>query len=198
MKKKLLWAFLLLVIIVGSILFFVGRYADRIIDPYVRSLLEEQKPMNHHIEYHRIRVNLIEHVIKIMDVRIYPDSSLAKDETIWFEIRVSTIKLTGFSIREMLFHKSMIIDDLVCIKPEVFVHLPVKPPDKIINDVKEDKKPESKAPLLTKISLERVMLTGGTFQLIQNDIILASSPDINFIAQQIKLGMNRSVILTAI
>jgi hypothetical protein len=188
MKKKLLRAFILLFIIGGILLFLVGRYTDRIVDPYVRSLLEEQKPMNHRIEYHKIRVNLIEHDIKIMDVRIYPDSSLVKDENMWFEIKVSTIKLTGFRIWKMLVHKSLTISDLVCIKPEVYVHLPFKPPEEII--VTEEKKPESKAPLLTKISLERMILSGGTFQLIRNDTILASSPEINLTVQQIKLARN--------
>ncbi len=121
---------------------------------------------------------------------MYPDSSLVKDEIIWFDIKVSTIKLTDFSIWKMLFHKSLIIGDLVCIKPEVIVHLPLKPADEIIEDVTEEKKPEPKAPLLTSISLERIILSGGTFQLIHNDKILASSPDINFIVQQIKLIRN--------
>jgi hypothetical protein len=188
MKKKLLWAFILLVIIGGILLFLTGRYADRIVDPYVRSLLEVQKPMNHRIEYHKIRVNLIEHFIKIMDVRVYPDSSLVKDENMWFEIKVSTIKLTDFSIWKMLVRKSLTIGDMVFIKPEVYVHLPIKPAEEIIEDVVEEKKPESKAPLLTKISLEKMILAGGTFQLIRNDTILASSPDINLTVKQIELA----------
>jgi hypothetical protein len=190
MKKKLLWAFLLLVIICGILLFLVGRYTDRIVDPYVRSLLEEQKPMNHRIEYGKIKVNLIAGLIKIMDVRIYPDSSLVEDENLWFEINVSTIKMTDFSIWKMMFHKTLIIGDLICIKPEVYMHLPLKPADEVIEKVAEEKKPESKAPLLTNISLDRIILSGGTFQLIRNDTILASSPDINFTIQQIKLIKN--------
>jgi hypothetical protein len=78
MKKKLFWAFLLLILISGSIIFFVARYTDRLIDPYVRSLLEVQKPMNHRIEYKKIKVNLFQKIIKISDVRMYPDSSLVK------------------------------------------------------------------------------------------------------------------------
>jgi len=190
MKKKLLWAFLLLILIIGSLVFFVTKYTDRILDPYVRSLLEEQKPMNHRIEYGKIRVNLIEGLIKIMDVRIYPDTNLVKNENMWFEINVSTIKLTDFSIWKMLFHKSLIIGDLVCIKPEVYVHLPLVTAEKIIEEVAEEKKPESKAPLLTNISLERMILAGGNFQLIRNDTILASSPDINLTVQQINLVRN--------
>jgi len=190
MKKKLLWAFILLVIIGGILLFLVGRYTDRIIDPYVRSLLEVQKPMNHRIEYKKIRVNLINHFIKIKDVRIYPDSSLVKDENMWFEIKVSTIELTDFNIWKMLFHKSLIIGDLVCIRPEVYVHLPLKPADEIIEVVKEEKKPEAKDPKLNNISLDRIMLSGGIFQLIHGDVILASSPDINLLVEQIKLVKN--------
>jgi uncharacterized protein YjeT (DUF2065 family) len=51
MKKKLWWAFVLLVIIGGLLLFLAARYTDRLIDPYIRSMLEEQKPMNHRIDY---------------------------------------------------------------------------------------------------------------------------------------------------
>jgi hypothetical protein len=190
MKKKLLWAFLLLVIIGGVLLFLVARYTDRLVDPYVRSMLEQQKPMNHRIQYKNIRVNLIGHVIKIMNVRIFPDSSLVKDENLWFEINVSTIKLTDFSIFKMLFHKSLVIGDFMLLTPEVYVHLPVLPPAKIVDKVAEEKKPETKAPLLTKISLERLLLSGGNFLLIRGEDTLASSPDISVLVQQIKLEKN--------
>jgi hypothetical protein len=190
MKKKILWAFLLLVIIGGVLLFLVARYTDRIIDPYVRSVLEQQKPMNHRIQYKDIRVNLIGHVIKITNVRIFPDSSLVKDENLWFEINVSTIKLTDFSLFKMLFHKSLAIGDFMLLTPEVYVHLPVLPPEKIVDKVAEEKKPGTKAPLLTKISLERLLLSGGNFLLIRGEDTLASSPDISILVQQIKLEKN--------
>jgi hypothetical protein len=190
MKKKLLWAFLLLVIIGGAVLFLAARYTDRIIDPYIRSLLEEQKPMNHRIEYKRIRVNLFTKIIKISDVRMYPDSSLVKDENLWLEINVSTIKLTDFSILDMLLHKSLRIGDFIVINPEVVMNLPFKPTEKIIKDVVEDSAMVAKAPLLTSITLKRLLLSGGTFRLIHDNKILASSPDINFNAEQIQLKRN--------
>jgi hypothetical protein len=190
MKKKILWAILLLVVICGVLFFLVARYTDRVIDPYVRSMLEQQKPMNHRIEYKKIRVNLLNHIIKIMDVRVFPDSNLVKDENMWFEISVSTLKLTDFSILKMLLYKSLAIGDLLLIKPEVVVHLPVLPPEKIIKEAAEEKKPETKAPLLTKITLERMLLSGGTFQLIRDNKILANSPDINVLVEQIKLERN--------
>jgi len=190
MKKKLFWAFILLILISGGILFLVARYTDRVIDPYVRSLLEEHKPLHHRIEYKRIKVNLIQRVIKISDVRMYPDSNLIKDEDIWVEVKVSTIKLTDFGIREMLFHKALVIGDLALIKPDVKIYLPLQLAKEIIEDVKQAKSEKSKVPLLTSISLKRFLLSGGSFQLIHNNEILASSPDINFTAEQINLVKN--------
>jgi len=190
MKKKLFWAFILLVIISGGILFLTARYADRIIDPYVRSLLEVTKPINHLIDYKRLRVDLFQRIIKISHVRIYPDSNLVKDENMWMEINVSSIKLTDFSIREILFNKALIIGDLLLLKPDVKIHLPLQPAEEIIDDVQKADSSKAKVPLLTSISLKRMKFSGGTFQLIRNDVILASSPDINFIAQQIQLVKN--------
>ena len=181
MKKKILWALLILVVICGALLFLAARYTDRLVDPYIRSMLEEQKPLNHRIDYKSIRVNLFTRIIKISDVRMYPDSSLIKDENTWFEIRVSTIKLTDFSIFQMLFHKSLQIGDILVIKPEVVINLPFKPADTA---------QVPKAQLLTSITLERLLLSEGTFQLFRKDQILASSPDINFVANQIKLKKN--------
>ncbi len=60
MKKLLLYGSLPLLVIIIAIFIFLGRYTDRIIDPYVRSLLEVTKPMGHRIEYKKIRVNLIQ------------------------------------------------------------------------------------------------------------------------------------------
>lgn len=190
MKKKLLWALLLLVVIGGLLSFLAARYTDRLVDPYIRSLLEEQKPMNHRIDYKKIRVNLFTRIIKISDVRMYPDSSLVKDENLWLEIDVSTIKLTHFSILNMLFHKSLHIGDFLVIKPEVILNLPLKPADKIIKEATVDTARLNKAPLLTKITLDRLLLSGGTFKLIRDDKVLASSPDINFVGEQIELKRN--------
>lgn len=192
MNKKIFLALLLLISISSVILLLAARYTDRLIDPYIRSLLEEQKPINHRIDYKKIRVNLFTKIIKISDVRMYPDSSLVKDENLWFEINVSTIKLTDFSIIDMLFHKSLHIGDFLVIKPSVVMNLPRKPADKIIKEVTVDSVLVASTPLLTSIALERLILSGGTFRLIHDNKILASSPEINFIGQQITLKKNSS------
>jgi hypothetical protein len=190
MKHKILWAFALLLLICGIALFLTARYADRIVDPYVRSLVEDKKPMNHRIDYRDIRVNLISRLIKIKDARIYPDSSLIKDEHIWMEINVDQIKLTDFNILDLLLHKTLVIGDFILLNPLVEVNLPIRVTQEAIQAVEEDTSIVTKSPLLTKISLERMILSGGSFRLIQNNVILASSDDINFIARQINLVKN--------
>jgi hypothetical protein len=188
--KKLIIGAIILVVLFGILFTFLGVYTDRIIDPYVRSMLEETKPMNHRIAYKKIKVNLFKKIIKISDVRIYPDSSLVKDEKLWMDIRVSTMKLTDFSIWDMLFHKALHIGDLVLLKPDVKIYLPLQPAEEIIEDVKKDSVSRAKTPLLKSITLERMLLSSGSFQLIHNGEILASSPDINFVAEQISLAKN--------
>ncbi len=194
MKRKLLFGILALVVIIVAISILIGRYTDRVIDPYVRSLLEEQKPMNHRIDYKKIRVNLFRRMILVKDFRMYPDSSLVKREKLWFDVKVSTIHLTDFRILDLLFRKSLVIGDLEMIRPAVVVTLPMEEPEKIIEDLeekgKEIEEKEEKTPLLTSISLERMVLSDGTFQLIRNDAVLASSPDINLVLEDIDLKKN--------
>jgi hypothetical protein len=194
MKKKLLYGILALVVIILAVFILIGRYTDRVIDPYVRSLLEEQKPMNHRIDYKKIRVNLFRKMILVQDFRMYPDSSLVKTEKLWFDVKVSTIHLTDFRIMDLLFHKFLIIGDLEMIKPTVLVYLPLEEPKKVIEDLEEKgeeiEKKEKKGPLLTSISLQRMALSDGTFKLIRNDFVLASSPDINLVLEDINLKKN--------
>ncbi|NTV83539.1 MAG: hypothetical protein HGA23_04470, partial [Bacteroidales bacterium] len=190
MKYKLLWAFALLLLICGIALFLTARYADRIVDPYVRSLLEQSKPMNHRIDYRRIRVNLISSLINVKDVRIYPDSSLVKDENLWMEVSVDLIKLTDFGIKDLLLHKTLRVGDFILLKPEVNVHMPLKVNRKTIDDVSEDTVTVKKALLLTNISLNRMIISGGSFRLIQNDVLLASSDEIGLLAREINLVKN--------
>lgn len=188
--KKLLIASAIAVAVFGILFIVAGLYADRIIDPFVRSLLEQQKPLHHKIEYNKIKVDLIQGLIKIKDVRVYPDSSLNKDENIWMDIRVSLIKLTDFSIRDMLINKSLAIGDFNILQPDVIIYLPARPPEKIIEEVKEDRVERSKEQLLKSISLNRVLISGGSFRLIRNKVILASSPDINIVTEEISLIKN--------
>jgi hypothetical protein len=186
--KKLIIAAIILVVVLGILFTLVGVYTDRIIDPYVKTLLEQTKPMNHRIKYKKIKVNLFQHVIKIMDVSVYPDSSMVKDENLQLDINVPTIKLTGFSIKDVLLHKSLGISDFIMTDPDVKIILPVKAPEKIIEEVRPDTARKTRAPLLNHISLERMIISGGNFQLIRNNIILASTQDINVLFQQIKLA----------
>jgi hypothetical protein len=188
--KKLVIGAIILLVVCGLLFILLGMYTDRIIDPYVRSMLEETKPMNHRIDYKKIKVNLFKSIIKISDARIYPDSSLARDENLWMDVRISTIKLTDFGIWEMLLHKRLHLDNILLLKPDMKIYMPLEPAEEIIEDVKKDSTARTKTPLLKSISLNRILLSGGSFQLIRNDVILASSPDINFIAEQINLAKN--------
>jgi hypothetical protein len=188
--KKIIIGAIILVVVFGIVFILLGVYTDRIIDPYVRSMLEQTKPMNHRIVYKKIKVNLFQKIIKISDLRIYPDSSLVKDDNLWMDISVSTVKLTDFGIWDMLLHKKLSLGDLLLLKPDVKIYLPLQPADEIIEDVTKDSTTRSRAPLLKSITLERMLLSGGSFQLIHNDKILASSPDINFVTEQIRLARN--------
>jgi hypothetical protein len=190
MKNKLLWGIALLLIIIGLLLFLTARYADRLVDPYVRSLLEQNKPMKHRIDYKKIQVNLVSRVIKIRDARIYPDPSLIKDENIWMEINVGLIKLTGLDIKSLLLHKTLNIGDFLILDPEVNVHLPLKLTPEAIGEVAEDTVSESKSPLLNKITLGRMLMTKGNFTMMRNDVILARSNDINLMIKNISLVKN--------
>jgi hypothetical protein len=190
MKRKLLWAFALLLIIIGVLMFLTARYADRLVDPLVRSLLESNKPMNHRIDYRKIRVNLISREINIKDARIYPDSTLIKDENIWMEVRVDLIKLTNFSIKDLLMTKALKIGDIIVLNPEVSIHMPVEVTKKTVVVVAEDSVKTEKAQALKSISLDRVVISGGTFRLVRNDVVLASSNEISFLAKDILLVKN--------
>ena len=140
MKKWLIYSLLALAAIIIALFILLAVYTDRVVDPYVRSLLEHTRPMNHRIEYKRIRVNLWKSSIVLKDVRMYPDSSLTEND-LRFEIKVKDIRLTGFRIREMLFHKKLIIDDFLVSKPEVLVMLPLDQKE-VIEDVKKDETPK--------------------------------------------------------
>lgn len=190
MKKILIWAFGVLLILAGALFFFSARYADRVVDPYVRSLLEQNKPMHHRVDYKKIRLNLITRSIHIRDVRMVPDSGYAKDENIWLDISVGLIKLNDFRLWEMLFHKNLVIGDFVILNPEVDVHLPLEVTTKTVEEVTEDTVRKEKSQLLKNISLDRMLITGGSFRLIRNDVILASTNEVSFLARQINLVKN--------
>jgi hypothetical protein len=188
-KKKLsLYGFLFLLAILIAAFFFLGRYADRVIDPYVRSLLEVTKPMGHKIDYKKIRVNLFGGSIIIKEVRVFPDSSLTLND-LRMEINVNDIKLTGFSIRQIVFDKSLTIEKFLIENPEVKLILPDSA-NKVVKTVREEKVQKKGGRLLTKINLEKISLSGGSFQLIHNQVILAKSTDINLLVQSISLASN--------
>ncbi len=188
MKKIFLYGSLGLLAIIIAIFIFLGRYADRVIDPYVRSLLEETKPMGHKIEYKKIRVNLFKSSIIIKDAKIYPDTSLSEDR-VKIEIECSAIRLTEFKIWKMLFNKSLIIGDFIIADPDVRIILPLKIED-AIDEVKERQAPKPKKQLLKEIFLDKVIISGGFFKLLRGDTLLASSDNINFEAKSINLKRN--------
>lgn len=186
MKKPLLYSILALVVVIIVLLFLLGRYTDRVIDPYVRSLLEQTKPMGHRITYDKIRVNLFAKFIKLKDVRMFPDSSVSEHD-VRIEGEVKEILLTGFSIREMLFHKTLKIGIFLIEKPSVIVTLPMEHGEAIKEFKEEESLKKKSSPILTRIFLDEIDLTDGSFKLIRNNVILATSPDIDVIAQEISL-----------
>jgi len=187
-KKLLLYVLLpLLAIFLGAFV-FLGWYADRVIDPYVRSLLEVTKPMGHNIEYQKIRVNLFKSSIILKDASMFPDSTLSGKD-LRMEILVGEIKLTGFSLWQMLFDKTLRIKDLVIENPDVKVLLPEKV-EGVVREEKIKKAGKEGSPLLTHVFLEKIIFSGGFFKLIHDTTILAKANDIRLVAQSISLVRN--------
>lgn len=189
-KKLLLYGILALLAMLIAAFIFIGNYTDRLIDPYVRSLLDVTRPMGHKVDYGKIRVNLFQRSIILKNIKMAPDTSLPEGRT-RYEIEVSEIRLTDFRIWDMLFKKSLIIQDFKIENPDVRVILPAKALD-VINEVRErqEPEPELKKQLLTQIFLDRIVLTGGNFSLYRNDFLMAGSNQINFLAQSIHLVKN--------
>jgi len=189
MRKLFIGAIVLLVLIV-TFLIFAGIYTDRLLDPYVRTLLEQHKPMHHKVSYEKIKVNLFTRHINIRNVKFLPKDSLDKEKKIWMDITVSTIRLTDFNIWKMLANKALSIGDLEILKPDVVVHLPLNPAENIIDSVQANNSERAKILALKSVSLERILISEGGFKLIRNNVILVSSPDINLLSEQIKLATN--------
>jgi hypothetical protein len=188
MKKFLLFSGLA-IIAIGIILFvLLGRYTDRVIDPYVRALLEHTRPMGHHIEYRDIRVNLFARDIILKDVKMFPDPSLT-DNDLKINVEVNKIRLTGFKLKEMLFHKTLIIDEFLVENPDLVITLPLEAKE-VIEEAEMNKEQKTKSQLLTKILLSKILISHGSFQLVRNNVILASSNDIDVVAEAIQLEKN--------
>lgn len=186
--KKLIYWSLSLIIFFLAIFYFMARYTDRLIDPYVRSLLEVTKPMGHKIVYDKIRVNLIQRYIDVEDVRLHPDS-LVTEEDLRIELYVKKIRLTGFRIREMLFHKTLMISDLLIENPDIVLTLP-DDAGEVAEKVREPKPKKQGSQLLHKIYFDNIIFKGGSFQVERNDVVLVNSPGIDFLAQHIELKKN--------
>ena len=189
-RKKLLWASGLLVLIFVTILFLTARYAGRVIEPFVRSFLEENKPLNHQVKFGQLNVNLIKSIINIRDLRVYPDSSLVKSENVWWEFTVSTVQLTDFSLWDFLFNKKLSIGDFLFLNPNVEIHFPILKPDKV-REVTAVLSPKKIKPAAFKsFSLKKILISAGTLKIFRDTVLLANSPDISFIAQQLSLEKN--------
>lgn len=186
-KKKLLWSSAFLVLIIVAILFLSARYAGRVIEPFVRSFLEENRPLNHQVSFGRLKVNLIKSTINVRDLRVYPDSSLVKSENVWWEFNVSTVKLTDFSLWDFIFNKKLSIGDFLFLNPQVEIHFPVLQPDKVreVSAVLSPKK--IKPAKFQSFALEKILISAGTLKIFRDTVLLANSPDISFIAWQITL-----------
>lgn len=188
-KKKTRWYIILSIIAIFVAAFvFIGNYTDKLVDPFVRSLLEETKPMGHNFEYKKIRVNLFSGSIKVEDVRIFPEDTLGKDK-IRFNIDVSLIKLTDFKWLKMILDKNLMVQDIIINDPNIKIILPQKTVD-AINVVKERQAPKEKKQILKSIFLDKIIIAGGDFNLFRNDTLLAKSTNINFIAREIDLKRN--------
>ena len=188
MKKFFLYGGLALLAIIIALFIFIGKYTDRVVDPYVRSLLEETKPMGHKIDYKKIRVNLFAGSIIIKEVRISPDTNLTRNK-LQIELSVREIRLTGFSVRKLLFDKTLAIQDLIIKNPDVKLTLPVIT-EAVVQEVRKEKSQEKGSPLLQHISLQKIIFSGGSFQLIRNGVVLAKSNDIRLLAESISLDKN--------
>jgi hypothetical protein len=105
------------------------------------------------------------------------------------EIKVKDIRLTGFRIRQLLFQKTLRINEFLIEDPDVKLALPLETV-KVAQKDREETFPKEKSPLLTKIYLEKIIISGGSFQLIHNGKILAQSDNINFLASSISLAKN--------
>jgi len=174
------------IIIAGFVV--VGNYTDRLVDPFVRSLLEETKPMGHNIEYGKIRVSLFSGSITVEKVRIFPEDTLSENK-VRFNIEVESIKLTDFEFWQLVMNKNLQIQDFVIDDPNVNIILPVKTAD-AINEVKERQEPKPKEQLLKNVFLEKIIISGGNFKLYRSDTLLAQTTDIQFLAQEINLKRN--------
>ncbi len=189
MKKSLLISILALISAILILFILLAQYTDRVIDPYIRSFLEGTKPLNHRIEYKKIRVDLFHRYLIIKDTRMFPDSTLPENR-VRIEAEVASIKLTDFSLSKMLFEKNLVIRDFVIDDPVVRITLPVQTDDALQDEIRDRKKSKAKKQLLKQIYLERVMMAGGKLQLFHQDTLLASSDQINFLAQAIHLERN--------
>jgi len=187
MKKKIFWALILLVLISGTILFLTGRYAGRVIEPFVRSFLDENKPLNHRVDFGRLKVNLITRIISIKDLSVYPDSTLVKSENVWWEFNVSSVKLTDFSIRDFLFNKKLSIGDFLFLNPKVEIHIPILQQDKVREASAVISPQKIKPAAFKSLSLQGIVISKGTLKVFRDTVLLASSQDIGFLAQQITL-----------
>jgi len=187
MKKKLFWASALLVLTIVAILFLTARYAGRIIEPFVRSFLEENKPLNHQVRFGRLKVNLIKSTINIKDLRVYPDSSLVKSENVWWEFNVSTVKLTDFSLWDFLFNKKLSIGDFLFLSPNVEIHFPILQQDNVRKASAVISPQKIKPAAFKSFSLQGIVISKGTLKVFRDTVLLASSQDIGFLAQQITL-----------
>lgn len=188
-KKKYFWYIIIgILTLLTAFTILFGQYTDRIADPFVRSLLEETKPMGHNIKYDKIRVNLFSGFILVENVKMVPEDSLNENK-VRYNIDVATVKLTDVKLRELFFNKSLIVQDILIDDPNVFITLPLKTED-AINVVKERQTPKTKKQLLTNIFLERIIISKGDFKLFRGESLLASTTDLNFLAEAINLKKN--------
>jgi hypothetical protein len=87
-------------------------------------------------------------------------------------------------------HKKLLIGDLDIIQPDVTVHLPLDPPQAIIDSTLANRAEKARKQRIKGISLERALISEGSFKLMRNNTILLSSPDINLLTDNIHIISN--------
>lgn len=187
MKKRISIIIFAIIALLAVLIFIGSYYTDRLFEPFLADFLEKNQPLKHQITYEKLRVNLASRQIKIIGIQMTPDTALSRDENVWMDISVSSLKLTDFSIRNFLFHKQLMIGDLEFIKPSVTLHLPEKHPDQIRAAAAESSAKKINLASFNGLSLKNILLEHGEFKLYQETALIASSDDLDFSALDITI-----------
>lgn len=186
MRRRRAILIILAVIAVIALAFALGTYyTDRLLEPFIKDFLAENKPLKHRITYEKLRVNLAGRHVKIFGIRMEPDASLATREQVWMNVSVSSLRLDQFSISAFLFRKELIIGEIIFIEPSVVLHFPEKKPEAVREAAAESSAKTINLASFKGFSLAGIRLASGLFKLYRGEELLASSDELNFMARDI-------------